>query len=104
MLYTDKFPSQSLYPHATSFAKIASPRELNVPVEKKDHGSAAVYGDILQIKKKEAVYIGNAKITQMSKIANKSALLPTSEVKVLFQMEQNFPKPRCALQDATLEV
>ena len=84
--------------------KIASPRELIIPVEKRDHGSAAAYGVIQIIRRKEAVNIGNAKITQMSKIANKSALLPTSEVKVLFQMEQNFPKPRCALQDATLEV
>ena len=51
-----------------------------IPVKKKDHGSAAAYGDIQKIRKKEAVYIGNAKITQMSKIANKSALMPTSEV------------------------
>ena len=75
-----------------------------IPVEKKDHGSAAVYGDILQIKKKEAVYIGNAKITQMSNIANKSALLLTSTVEVFCQMEQKFPKLICARQDATLKV
>ena len=104
MLYTDKFPNQSLYPHATSFAKTASLRELTIPVEKKDHGSAAAYGGIHLIRKKEAVYIGNAMKTRMSKIANKSALLPTLKVKVFFQMEQKFPKPICARQDATLKV
>ena len=104
MLYTDKFPNQSLYPHATSFAKTASLRELTIPVEKKDHGSAAASGDIQLIRKREAVNIGNAKITQMSNIANRSALLLTLEVKVFFQMEQKFPKPICARQDATLKV
>ena len=51
-----------------------------IPMKKKDHGSAAAYGDIQKIRKKEAVHIGNAKITQMSQIANKSALMPASEV------------------------
>ena len=79
MFYTEKVQNKSLHPHATSFAKIVSLRELMIPVKKKDHGSAAAYGDIQKIIKKEAVHIGNAKITQMSKIANKSALMPTSE-------------------------